>query len=224
MTLLSFDHPENSLDTPTRDASSTPVAPRAPRTLTLLLVGRVIGDRRDALCRIRNLSEGGLRAEVRARFTLGESVRIEFRNSDAVTGVVRWTDRKAIGVQFDAPVDVERLLAESTTVRRKGAPAPRAPRLPTSCWADIRIDGHPQRASLLDLSQGGAKLRTRTPLEMGAILILSVPGLEPMRGVVRWVRGDNAGIAFLEPIAFAALAAWLDDPATRYAAAVAWGE
>lgn len=218
MTLLSFEHPGNSAEPTSRDEPVALLAPRAPRTLTLLLVGRIIGDKRDALCRIRNLSEGGLRAEVRARFMIGERVRIEFRNSDAVAGVVRWTDRKAIGVQFDAAVDVERLLAESSTVRRKGAPAPRAPRLPTSCWADIRIDGHPQRASLLDLSQGGAKLRTRTALEIGTMLTLSVPGLEPMRAVVRWVRGENAGIAFFEPIAFATLAAWLDDPATRYAA------
>lgn len=196
---------------------------RAPRTMTLLLVGRMIGERSDALCRIRNISDGGLRAEVHAHFEVGERIRIEFRNSDTIAGVVRWADGTVIGVRFDAPVDVARLLAGSATQRGEGAQAPRAPRLPTSSWAEIRIGGHVHRAALLDLSQGGAKLRARATLARDAIVTLVVPGLEPVRGVVRWARGEHVGIAFLEPIAFATLAHWLNDPGSRYAAAAEHG-
>ncbi|WP_380874074.1 hypothetical protein ACFB49_45610 [Sphingomonas sp. DBB INV C78] len=193
------------------------LTPRAPRTMTLLLIGRVTSDRFDALCCIRNLSEGGLKAEVRAKFTIGEAIRIEFRNGDVVTGAVRWTDRKSIGVQFDSPIDVDRLLAESSTVRRpSNLPQPRSPRMPTNCRAEIRVTGKSHRVALTDLSQGGAKLETKVPLAKDDMLTLAVPGLEPMRAVVRWVRGEAVGIAFMQSIAFATLAEWLNDPKVRY--------
>lgn len=196
---------------------------RAPRAMTALLVGRIIGERSDALCRIRNISDGGLRAEVHARFDMGEQIRIEFRNGDAVTGEVRWADGNAIGVQFDTPINAARLLAASKTRPGTRGATPRAPRLPTRSWAEIRAGGHVRRASLVDLSQGGAKLHMRGTLERDAIVTVAMPGLDPARGVVRWVREEHVGIAFLEPIAFVTLAHWLNDPGSRYAAAAGHG-
>lgn len=219
MTLRAFDGIDDGSD-PWQPARTAPLlTPRSPRTMTLFLIGRIISDRFDALCCIRNLSAGGLKAEVRSPFVVGEPIKVEFRNGDIVPSLVRWVDRRSIGVQFDTPVDVERMLTECSTVRRPSAAlAPRAPRMPTSCRADVRIDGRVHRVSLEDLSQGGAKLATKIPLEKDGLLTLAVPGLEPQRAVVRWVRADKVGIAFLEPIAFAVLAEWLNDPSIRYAA------
>lgn len=211
MTLLTTD----------AQAAAQPIAalaPRSPRLMTLLLVGRITGARADLPCRIRNISTGGLMAEVLADFAVAEHVRIELRNGNAVTGSVRWTDGPRLGIQFDTAVDVERLLSEPSMVRRRAtAIVPRAPRLPTDCPAEIRIEGRVRRAAMVDLSQGGAKLVTAAPLGKGGLLTLAVPGLDPLRAAVRWVAGDRAGIAFLEAIAFTRLAEWLGDPAIRYA-------
>lgn len=209
-------------DDPWMPAKAAPLlTPRAPRTMTLLLIGRIISDRVDALCCIRNISAGGLKAEVRADFAMGEAIRVEFRNGDIISGTVRWMDRRAIGVQFDEPINVGQLLSESSTVRRPSAlPVPRAPRMPVNCHAEVRIDGQAHRVGLVDLSQGGAKFVTKAKLAKDDIVTLAVAGLDPVRGVVRWIRGDKIGVAFLESIAFAALAEWLNDPARRYAAAL----
>ena len=196
------------------------MTPRSPRTIALLLIARITSDRYDALCCVRNLSSGGLKADVRARFVVGERIRIEFRNGDVIAGEVRWTDRRSIGVQFDAAIDVERLLSQSSTSwRRPGGQVPRAPRLPTSCPAELKTNGRIHRVSVVDLSQGGAKLAVTAPVEKDELVTLVVPGLPPQKGVVRWAQGGKVGVAFLESIAFATLAEWLVDPATRYSAA-----
>ena len=77
---------------------------RDPRSLTLLIVGRITGGNADGLCRIRNISTGGLMAEVCASFAADEAVRIELRNGQVIAGQVRWTRDGALGVQFDTPV------------------------------------------------------------------------------------------------------------------------
>jgi hypothetical protein len=190
---------------------------RDARTVTLLIVGRIIGDQADGLCRIRNISAGGLMAEVFAQFAVGEPVRIELRNGQVVQGAVRWTKDDTLGVEFEEPVaDLKQLLAEPRPVRRKpGVPLVRAPRLPTDCSADIQLDGRHYLGAVTDLSQGGARLVTSAPLERDRLLTLAIAGLPHLRAAVRWVNEEESGVAFLDPIAFATLARWLDDPTLR---------
>jgi len=203
---------------PIPSASDRAMQPRDARTLTLLLVGRITGERSDGLCRIRNISTGGLMAEVCAAFAVDEAVRIEFRNGQIVTGSVRWTKAGALGIQFDRPVDdIRQLLSEpKPTGRQAGVRLVRSPRLPTDCSADILLDGRHHRGAITDVSQSGARLVTTAPLERDRLLTLAVAGLPHLRAVVRWIGQDGAGLTFLEPLAFTTLARWLDDPALRY--------
>jgi len=191
---------------------------RDSRTLTLLLVGRIVGEHTDGLCRIRNISASGLMTEVCGRFSIDESVRIELRNGQSVAGCVRWVEDGKLGVEFDERIaDVQQLLAEPrVTVREDGVPIVRPPRLPTDCSADIQLDGLHHRAAVVDLSQGGARLITSAPLEPEALLTLTIAGLPPVRAAVRWVGGEEAGLTLLTPFAFTTLAQWLNDPALRY--------
>lgn len=191
---------------------------REARALTLLLVGRISSARTDGLCRIRNISAGGLMAETFARFEVGDAVRIELRNGQMVAGTVRWTRDGGLGLEFDARVeDIHRLLSEPlASGREEGVPLVRAPRLPTDCSADIQLDGHHYRAAVSNLSQGGARLVTSAPLEAGRLLTLAIAGLPTVRAAIRWVGEGTAGLTFLAPLAFATLAQWLDDPALRY--------
>ena len=62
---------------------------------------------------------------------------------------------------------------------------------------------------LQDISQGGAKVQTQTPITDGGGLVLSLPDLPPVAGVVRWVGGTEVGISFNECIPFEQLARWI---------------
>lgn len=199
---------------PTHPAASGRMQ-RDARTLTLLLVGRIIGEHGDGLCRIRNISPGGLMAEVFARFEVGDVVHIELRNGQSLSGTVRWTRDGGLGLQFDARVeDIRQILAEP--LAEESLLPVRAPRLPTDCSGDIQVDGRHHRAAVANLSQCGARLVTDTPLEQDQLLTLAIAGLPPVPAAVRWVKDDQAGLTFLTPFAFATLAQWLDDPALRY--------
>jgi hypothetical protein len=204
-------------------ALTTPVyerelTPRDARMLTVLLVGRVIRPRGDGLCRIRNISAGGLMAEICAPFTVGEHVAIELRNDRILDGVVRWIRPGKIGVQFDQPLtDIAQILSEQRSgQRRRGGPARRSPRLLTDCSADIQMDGHHFHGAMIDLSQHGARLVTNAPMRRDRLLRLTVAGLPPLRATVRWLTEDGAGVTFLDPIAFTVLGEWLEKPELRY--------
>lgn len=191
---------------------------RDQRTLTLLIVGRITGRRYDGLCRIRNISAGGLMAEICTSFDIGEPVRIELRNGQSANGVVRWMREDELGIQFEQPLaDIRQFLAEpKPTAHHEDIPLIRSPRLPTDCSADILVDGHHHHAVVTDLSQGGARIASTASLASDGLLVLTIAGLPPLHAAVRWVGTEGAGVAFLDPLAFAPFAQWLGDPALRY--------
>ncbi len=55
--------------------------------------------------RIRNLSAGGLMAEVPVRVSRGEPVEINLRSIGWITGHVAWVTEGRIGIAFDHPIN-----------------------------------------------------------------------------------------------------------------------
>ena len=62
---------------------------------------------------------------------------------------------------------------------------------------------------LIDISQGGAKIRTQTLLAPGDRVSLAIEGRAPVDGSVRWVRDGLAGIAFAPSLSYRQLASWI---------------
>jgi hypothetical protein len=194
---------------------------RAARTKMLLLVARIMGEWHDTLCRVSNISAGGMRAEgPTGCFSVGEAVAMELRSAHRLSGLVRWVRDGAFGIRFDERLDVDHFLSNlSSATAGPDGQRVRAPRLPTCCAVEVRADGCIYRPRMLDLSQGGARLAFETPvLALQTLLTLAIPGLPQLRGVVRWARGGECGIALLEPVGLLPLSEWLVDPAVRYAA------
>jgi PilZ domain-containing protein len=61
---------------------------------------------------------------------------------------------------------------------------------------------------LHNISQGGAKLRTITPIRKLGSVLLRLPDLPPLRCTLRWTDAYNAGVAFELAISHADLAEW----------------
>ena len=55
-------------------------------------------------------------------------------------------------------------------------------------------------AQIVNLSAMGFRLRTESPLQVGWFVSLKVAKLPPVEAVVRWVRGDECGGAFLDSV------------------------
>lgn len=207
---------ENSLDElqPAVPPSEGHV-PREARHVTILIVARLMdATGADHICRVRNISEGGLMLESGTRLRRGQAVQIELRDQQWVRGTVAWANHPKAGIAFDGPVDLAALL-QSARSRIHKQRIPRSPRFRADCPVVVRGDGNIRSATLLNLSQRGAKLRV-SGLARGEQIKVSVPGAGTFPAVVRWIREDEAGLVFLETVSFADLDRWLEDPATRF--------
>jgi len=161
------------------------------RYLKLLRVGALLTNGRRELCLVRNVSAGGMLIRPYSPVTPGTGVTIELKHGQTVSGVVKWVDHGLVGIAFDAPIDVVALLTTSS----KG-PQPRMPRMELGCTAWVREDANIHRTRTVNISQGGMCVESSSELRTDADVIVSLAGLGPIAGVVKWSEGDRYGIGF----------------------------
>jgi hypothetical protein len=173
------------------------------RHLSLLRVGAItLGDRRE-LCLIRNVSAGGMLIRPYCAIPTGTPITIELKQGEPISGVAKWTKDECVGVSFDEPVDVLALLASGD------GPRPRMPRVEVDCVAWLRVDAGVHRARAVNISQGGIKVECRSDIPTGTDVIVSLNGLHPCPGTVRWSVDGAYGVTFNRILALPALVAWL---------------
>lgn len=81
---------------------------------------RLDGEAKVRDVRVRNLSEGGLMAELDRTVETGTPVTLEMRGLGELTGRVAWCTRGRMGIAFDAPIDPAR--ARKPVGSGKGTP------------------------------------------------------------------------------------------------------
>ncbi|AQR73600.1 PilZ domain-containing protein [Sphingomonas sp. LM7] len=198
--------------TPIQTTEADLAADRAPRTVTTLLVGKLLcRGTVEHLCRIRNISMSGMMLETHHPLGFGSGVAVELRSGDRLEGNVVWTSEGRAGVEFAAAIDVDHILAQ-VKAGPEGfcGPAPRAPRFDVECAARISCFGRHIDVTLENVSQSGARIRLPRPPREDTEIILSVPGLPSRRCTTRWSADDKAGLIFLEPISYNDLGPWLE--------------
>lgn len=175
-------------------SSSPPAQPErrdGQRHLSLLRVGALtIGARRE-LCLIRNISAGGMMIRCYSPIQERTRVAVELKHGETVTGEVRWSHEMLVGVEFDQQIDILALLAPPLN-----GPRPRMPRIELSCSATLRHEGEVLRVEALNVSQGGACIRTTANLQVNGDAVLTLPGLHAAAAVVKWKEGDLYGLRF----------------------------
>jgi hypothetical protein len=174
------------------------------RFLSLLRVGAIVVNGRRELCLIRNISGGGMMIRPYSNIAQGTRLAIELKQGDPVKGVVQWVDGELIGVTFDAPIDVVALLGPSREGQRT-----RLPRVDLNCTAWIREGAQVVRAAAVNISPGGICVETPARLNVGAEVVVSLNGLSPVPGVVRWAADGAYGIGFNRALVVSELVAWL---------------
>lgn len=197
-------------------ADTAPAAPAGAerrtgeRHLSLLRVGSLrIGDRTE-LCLIKNISAGGMLIRAYCPLQLGVEVSVELKQGDPVTGTVRWVRDGFAGVEFETPIDVIELLSLSAE-----GPRPRMPRVEVGCTGWVREGAISHRCRALNISQGGIKVQSRAEIAIGAEVTVSLFGLQPCTGRIRWHDGGCYGITFNRLLPLPALVAFLQDERAR---------
>lgn len=69
---------------------------------------KVNGVVEDTPVRVRNLSEGGLMADLPRGAPVGATVELELRGVGRVTGQIAWCTAGRVGIAFDRPIDPQK--------------------------------------------------------------------------------------------------------------------
>jgi len=180
---------------------------RESRHMTILRVGTLIADGRRELCLIRNISAGGVMAHAYSRLAEGQRVAIELQMNQRIEGEVNWIRGSNIGVAFDAPIDVEAMLNGNAVLHNGWRP--RLPRVEIDRMGGIRSGAVTHWVTALDISQGGLKVETDRLFADGEPVVVTLDGLRPIAGLVRWCHDGQCGIGFNQVIPFRELMDWL---------------
>jgi hypothetical protein len=174
------------------------------RNLSLLRVGTLVIQGRRELCLIRNISAGGMMIRAYSNIPTGIALSIELKHGDPITGTAHWNEDGLTGVAFDQPIDVVGLLAPSGD-----GPRPRMPRIELECTALVREGADIRRTRSVNISQGGLCVQSPADLTVGAEVIVTLTGLAPVPGMVKWKDDGSYGIRFNRVLPLSGLVGWL---------------
>lgn len=176
------------------------------RLVTILPAAKLVTDTANYICRIKNISAGGLMAEVVCPLEVGAQLYIEMNSEQRIPGRIVWRREGSVGVKFDQDIDLRELLANRRP--RRGF-QPRPPRLEVTCGATVQIGKFYHKVEVHDISLGGMKVALSDWQCAGKSVIVTIESLRPVRGTVRWYKDGHAGIVFDKPLAFEELAEWM---------------
>jgi hypothetical protein len=160
-------------------------------------------------CWVRKISAGGAVLGCDHDLELGERLELELMSGEQLSGLVAWRRGGEVGLSFDQPVDVFAIIAQDI-VSQPGERR-RMPRVELVCPALLEAGGRTDYVTTRDVSQGGVKLDVPFPLPSEQKVVVTLDGLRPVEGVVRWSDAGAAGIAFLPELHWQELMLWLKE-------------
>jgi PilZ domain len=171
------------------------------------------------VCSIRKLSAGGAIVHVDGPIAPGERLDLELMTGEQLGGTVAWQRGAEVGLRFDEPIDVFAVIAQDI-VSQPGERR-RMPRVELVVQGLLETEKGTEVVTTRDISQGGAKIDVPFALPHDARILISLDGLPPLQGVVRWSEDHVAGIAFLPELRWQELMLWLKERRKRREAPLA---
>lgn len=173
------------------------------RHATVLLIGKVRHAAGDSACLVHDISAHGLMARFTTIPAIGDTLLIEVRGLPQVSATVRWVAGHKAGVEFAEPQDFEQVFC----LRDDQGLVARSPRFSIAASASLRLGDYRQGVDLLDISAGGAKLRTDHHVQTGQAGSILLPSIDaPVYGSICWTRDDRLGFRFSSPLPLTSLA------------------
>src|SRR5215210_858937 len=198
----SFEQDDAAFESTTFSLSTAVPRPSDRRTddriLPTLCIVKLRGPNGEQLMRARNVSAGGLMAEIGQPVNVGDQVELEF-SSQNIPSTVVWTRDGTAGFKFESDIDLGELLAGRKP--RHGF-RPRPPRLEVQCKANVRVGKTYYNCYVHDISLAGMKIEPIEEYCLGKQVVVVVESLRPIKGQVRWFADRRAGIVFDKPMRF----------------------
>lgn len=171
------------------------------RMRSLFAIGKLVHDGRQSICRVRNISDGGLGIRLDRPPAIGTQVVVSLRGLPPTEAEVRWVDGENAGLAFSRPISTLHI-GDDTGL------TPRSPRFELDKAARVRINDQQVDARAVDISLGGMKLVLATPIPIGVLVDITLDGdPDMMRGEICWHSDTAAGVHLLTPLPLVRLAA-----------------
>lgn len=171
------------------------------RMRSLFAIGKLVHDGRQYICRVRNISDGGVGVRIEQPPEPGTRVLISLRGLTPTEAEVRWIDGENAGLAFCRPISTMHI-GDDTGL------TPRSPRFDLDQAAQLTIDDRKVDGRVLDVSLGGMKLATNSAIPIGTMVEVAME-TDTMRGRICWSSTTAAGLRFVAPLPLSRLAAIL---------------
>ena len=178
------------------------------RYMLVLRAGVLKQKGRTSFCMVKNISTTGVQLKTYAAPILHAKATLSVADEQPVSGRIAWIKGDTAGISLDRELDSETLLR----VQQKLRPDKRRsiPRIDVEASAQLRTGGRILRATVLDISSLGARLRADTKLHLVDRVLVEFADLPSISAHVRWVHDGEIGVALDTPIPMQIIAQWLE--------------
>jgi hypothetical protein len=159
------------------------------------------------ICFLRKLTPLGAVLSMETIPQVGEPLNLELLTGDRLSGQVAWVEGSDVGLRFDQSADMFALISRNL-VHQPGD-GRSMPRIEVNCPGWLEAGSRREIVMVHNLSDGGARIETRVPLVVHEQVVLTLDGFRAAPGLVRWVQGQVAGIAFAPELPWQELMPWL---------------
>ena len=172
------------------------------RHATVLLIGRIRHTGGESACLVHDISSHGLMARFTSAPLVGDRMLIEVRGMSETAATVRWVNGFKAGVEFDAAQDISAVFC----LRDDHGHIARTPRFAMQASAIMRVGDARIAVDILDISPGGVKLLSHTPIHVSQAGSVLLPEINVATfGSVCWAREDRFGFRFCAPLPLTSL-------------------
>lgn len=172
----------------------------APRVTMLIRAAKLISDKGEFLCIVRDASESGISVRLFHPLPQLDGATMELPNGDRHRLETVWLEDAKAGFRFVDEVDFVRL------IENKGVFSKRAIRVNLQMDARIRFAGSKMDVAIQNISQQGAQIATGARLALDQRLELMGSGLPKIEAKVRWRKDGSYGLVFENTFQLADLA------------------
>lgn len=191
-----------------QDSMATrPFQQRTTRHMTVLVNAAIGQHGRDGLCRIRNMSVGGLAIETSLSLVTGETAIVTLASGRELPCIVRWTRDGQAGMSCDA--DPTALLHDDRAARSTPLPGPAPLRFYRIVAARIRLHGRDHRCNLDSISTSDVLMTGTPPLRAGEGMVICVLGLGEFPATATIAQDGDLFARFTPHISFRLMDEWL---------------
>ncbi|HET9629787.1 MAG TPA: PilZ domain-containing protein [Novosphingobium sp.] len=162
-----------------------------PRVTVMIRPAKLIADKREFLCVVRDVSEAGLKLRMFHKLPGHSHLTIEFENGERHAIQLVWQADELAGCRFVEQVDLQRLVAA-----HEGPYPRRQPRMQVEFGAVLCTRGLRTPVTLRDLSQRGAAIDCPGWLMIDELVRIESDVLPTIHAKIRWRRPPRYGVVF----------------------------